>query len=68
MAISCVRRLEDLPGRDDVEQGEPRHPLGMVEGEPVRDPGAAIVADEREAVEAERRMTSTWSPAIARFE
>ena len=49
-----VRRLEDVPGRHDVEQGEPRHPLGMVEGEPVGDPGAAIVADESEAVEAER--------------
>jgi hypothetical protein len=36
-----------------------RHPVGA--------PGAAVVAHDREPVDVERRITSTWSWAIARI-
>ena len=44
---------EHVPGRDDVEEGHPGDHLGVVEAQPVGDPGAAVVADDREALEAE---------------
>ena len=44
---------EHVPGRDDVEQRHPGDRLGMVEAQAVRDPGAAVVADDARTVEAE---------------
>ena len=42
--------LELAHGRDDVEDGEPSHGLRVVQGHPVSDSGAAVVADDGEAV------------------
>ena len=42
-----------LDGRHDVEHGQPRDALGMIERQPVRHPGAAVVADDQEPLVAE---------------
>ena len=42
-----------VPGRHDVEDGEPGDGLWVVQRQPVRDPRAAIVADQLELREAE---------------
>ena len=52
-----ARRVHTLPhrhGRQDVEQDEPLDPAGMVERQAIGDAGAAVMADHREAIEAER--------------
>jgi hypothetical protein len=48
-----VGRPQGVPGRDDVEDGELRHRLREVQGHPVGHPGAPVVADDRELLEAE---------------
>ena len=42
-----------VPGRHDVEDGEPGDGLRVVQRQPVRDTGAAVVADQVELCEAE---------------
>jgi hypothetical protein len=42
--------LELVDGGHDVEEGRPRHSLRMVERQPKRDAGAAIMAYDREPV------------------
>ena len=49
------QQLELLDGRDDVEGAQPLDPGGVVERQPVGDPPAAVVADDGEALVAERR-------------
>ena len=44
--------LELVDGRHDVEHAEPVDDPGVVERHPVADPAAAVVADDREALEA----------------
>ena len=44
---------EDVPGGHDVQYGQPLDGLRVVQDQPVRDPGAAIVADQAESAEAE---------------
>jgi hypothetical protein len=40
--------------RNDVEDGEPRHRVGMIERHAVADTAATVLADERKALEASR--------------
>lgn len=44
-----VGPLEVFQRRDDIEQGEALHPPGMVDGQPVRDPGDTVMAGKKEA-------------------
>ena len=60
------RRL--LGGRHDVEQCHTLDALRMVARQSVGDPRPAVVPGDSEALEAERRIVSTWSRANARFE
>ena len=39
--------------RNDVEDGELRHTVRVIEGQPVRDPSAAIVTDERKLLKSQ---------------
>jgi hypothetical protein len=48
-----VRKAERIAGRDDVEYRQPLDALGMIESQPVRAPGAAVVAADEKAAEAE---------------
>ena len=45
--------VQHVPGRHDVEDGEPGDSLRMVQRQAVRDAGAAVVADQLEPREAE---------------
>jgi hypothetical protein len=45
--------MQDVPGRHDVEDGEPGDGLRIVQCQPVRHAGAAVVADQLELGEAE---------------
>jgi hypothetical protein len=40
---------EDMPGGHDVQHGQPLDGLRVIQDQPVRDPGPAIVADQAEA-------------------
>src|SRR5580700_1344465 len=42
-----------MPGRHDVQDGQPLDGLWVIQDQPVRDPAAAIVADQAEPAEAE---------------
>jgi hypothetical protein len=42
-----------MPGRHDIQDGEPGHGTGVVQRQPVRDPGSTVVADQLELPEAE---------------
>ena len=42
-----------MPGGHDVQYGELADGVGVVQGQPVRDAGAAVVADQLELPEAE---------------
>jgi len=44
---------QNVPGRDDVEDGEPGDGVGMIQRQPVRDAGTTVVADQAELGEAE---------------
>ena len=50
----AVGVCEDVPGRHDVEYRQPEHRVGVIEGHPMRDPGATVVTGDREPAEAER--------------
>ena len=71
-----VRRRERLvgvrehrTGRRDVEHGELRHGVRMIEAQPMRNASAAVVSYEPELANGrESRINSTMSAAIARFE
>ena len=47
-----VGEPQGIAGRDDVEDGELRHALGVVEGQPVGAAGAAVVPADRKPFEA----------------
>jgi hypothetical protein len=51
VARLLVDRLVDRLGRDDVENGQPRYRIRVVERHAQGDPGAAIVSRDREALE-----------------
>ena len=59
---------EDVPGGHDVQHRQRGHRAGVIQGEPVPDPAAAVVADHREPVEARapasrpagRRPSPVW--------
>ena len=65
LGIAARQRLAD---RDDVEDDQRRHRVGLVQREPHRDIAAAVVPDHREARVAELAHEATQSRAIARFE
>jgi len=44
---------EDMPGGHDVQHRQPLDGLRVIQRQPLRDPGAAIVADQAEPAEAE---------------
>jgi hypothetical protein len=48
-----VGRAQRVPGGDDVKDGDLRHRLGAVKRHPVGHPGAPVMADDRELLEAE---------------
>ena len=61
--VAPANLLPDLEGRQDVEEREPLHPPGMVERQPVSDPGAAVVGRHREADVAQRLHDGDHVPA-----
>ena len=62
-----VGLLEPLEQRHRLEQDEPLDTCPMLQGEPRRHVRAAVVADDGEALVAERAHEPTMSDAIARF-
>ena len=48
-----VDYLEHAVGRDYIQQGQFPHPLGMILGQPVGNPGSPVVADQEKGVEAQ---------------
>ena len=48
-----VDELVHVERRHDVDQRQPLDPVGVVERQPVRHPGAAVVAGDEEALVAE---------------
>ncbi len=48
-----VRPLEVLDRRDDVQNGEFSHPVGIVQGDAVRQPRTAVVPGQHERIETE---------------
>ena len=49
-----IDRGELLVRRDNVQDREPGHALGMIEGQAIRDAPAAVVAGDRESLEPQR--------------